>query len=238
MHRRTRVFGASAVAALTCLVFAGVASAEPTTYSGSTPNGGCDGVRAVPVSGPSRIEAQVSSVDSADPSLVYVQILGPNGNVVAQNRYDTPGGGTYLVQVCSYYDHISPPTIRFVARYATGPAGQPALPQTQGAVLGARANVMPTVRGTGAVKTRNGLAWFTVKTSANDLGVVKVFDPKHHKRYMFTRALIHATANGVRLVQGGMRLTIVKTASGERVSFRSPRFRTSGTIVRGGYNIA
>ena len=238
MHRRTRVFGASAVAALLGLVFAGVAGAEPTTYSGSTPNGGCDGARAVAVSGPSRIEAQVSSVDSADPSLVYAQILAPNGNVVAQNRYDTPGGGTYRLQVCSYYDNISPPTLRFVARYATGPAGQPALPQAQGGVLGTTATVTPSVRGSGAITTRNGLAWFTVKTGANDLAVVKVFDPKHHKRYMFTRALIHATANGVRLVQGGMRLTIVQTASGERVSFRSPRYRTSGTIVRGGYNIA
>ena len=237
MFRRLWTLGAAA--ALSCLALASVASAgEPTTYSGAVRNGGCDGVRAVNVSGPSRIEGVVSSIDSADPALVYVQILSPGGNVVAQNKYDTPGGGTYLLQVCSYYDHISPPTLKFTAEYATGPAGQPALPQNPGGgVAGVTATISRDIHGTAAIRTGKGLAWFTVTKSANDLGVVKVYDPKHHKRYMFTRALIHFTANGARLVQGNMILTIAQTSSGERLTFRSPRFTTHGKVVRGGYLI-
>ena len=94
------------------------------------------------------------------------------------------------------------------------------------------------MHGSGAIKTRHGLAWFTVKKSANDLGVVKVYDPKHHKHYMFTRALIRFTSSGVRFAQGTMTLRIVQTASGERVTFHSPRYRTSGKVVRGSYLIA
>jgi hypothetical protein len=245
MDRRISWLGASAAAGLTCLALAGVAGAEPSTYTGTVPNGGCDGVRAVTVSGPSRIEAQVAAIESADPALVYTQIIAPSGNVVAQSSYDTSGGGTFLVQVCSYNDQISPPTIRFTARYATGPAGQPALPQTQGGVAGVTTTLSRVVLGTGAVKTRNGLAWITVKKSANGLGVVKVYDPKHHRSYLFTRALIHFTATGVRLVQGTMRLTIqagtglttAQVASGERITFHSPKFATSGKVVRGSYLI-
>jgi hypothetical protein len=237
MPTRTGLFGTTAVAALICVIFAGVANAEPTTFSGTVANGGCDAARSVTVSGPSRIAGQVASSDSADPSLVYVQI-SHNGNTVAQTRYDTPGGGTYQIQVCSYYDHISPPSLHYTARYATGPAGQPALPQSQGGVAGVSATLTRSVHGSGAINTRHGLAWFTVKKSANDLGVVKVYDPRHHKRYMFTRALIRFTSNGVRFVQGSMTLRIAETASGERVTFHSPRYRTSGTVVRGGYLIA
>jgi hypothetical protein len=247
MPRRISVVGASAAAALTCLVLAGVASADVSTFSGTVPNGGCDGVHAVTVSGPSRIEAQVASTKSADPVLVYAQILSPNGDVVAQNRYDTSGGGTFLVQVCSYFDQISPPSLPFTARYATGPAGRPALPQTQGGVAGVTTTLPPrhVVNGKGAVKTLHGLAWFTVAKSANGLGVVKVYDPKHHKRYLFTRALIRFTPTGVRLVQGSMVLTIqggagltaAQIRSGERITFHSPKFATSGKVVRGSYLI-
>ena len=247
MSRRISMLGASAAAALACLAFAGGAGAEVSTFSGTVPNGGCDGVHAVTVSGPSRIEAQVASTKSADPALVYAQILSPNGTVVAQNSYDTSGGGTFLVQICSYFDQISPPSLPFTARYATGPAGRPALPQTEGGVAGVSTTLPPShvVNGTGAVHTRHGLAWFTVKKGANGLGVVKVYDPKHHKRYSFTRALIHFTATGVRLVQGSMRLTIqgntgltaAQIASGERITFHSPTFATSGKVVRGSYLI-
>ena len=239
MSRRISLIGASTAAALTCLAFAGVASAGVSTYSGTMPNGGCDGTRAVTVSGPSRIEGEVASTKSADPALVYIQILSPGGNVVAQNRYDTPGGGTYYVQACSYYDQISPPSLPFEARYATGPAGQPALPPAQatGGVLGATTVLSRSVHGTGAINTRYGLTWFTIKKSANDLGIVKVFDAKHHRHYMFTRALIRFTANGVRFVQGNMTLTIAQTANGERISFRSAKLKTGGKVIRGSFLI-
>jgi hypothetical protein len=221
------------------MVFAGTAQAEPTTYSGFVPNGGCEAGRTVTVSGPSRIEIEVSST-SASPNLVFGEIVAPDGKVVAEEggSYDTPSGGTYTVRVCAHDDGISPRTLQFTATYATAPAGQPALPRTQaqgGGVLGATTALSRNVHGNGAIRTRFGLAWFSVKKSSNDLGVVKVYDPKHHKRYLFTRALIHFGPSGVTLTQGTMTLKLGQ--SGSRVTFRSPRYAASGKVVRGGYLI-
>jgi hypothetical protein len=222
------------VAALSCLALAGVANAEPTSFSGTVRNGGCDGVRPVNVSGASRIEIQVSSTD-ATPNLVYGQIIAPNGNVVAQHRYDTPGGGTYYVQVCSYYDHISPPNLQFTARYASGPAGQPALPQTAGGVLGARTRLGYDPSGSGAIRTKAGLAWFTIKVGPSGLATLRVFNPMTHTRTVYTGVRVSQGQTVVRLVRGKMHLTIAQFGASEKLTFRSPRFKANGYVVRGGY---
>jgi len=236
MHRRTRVLWGSA-AAVASLTFAGTASADPSSFSGSVANGGCDSARAVAVSGPSRIDAQVSST-TASPTSESVQILRPDGSVAANDSYDTPGAGTYAVRVCKTYESLDPPTLHYTVRYATGPAGRPALPQApaQGAVLGATVKLHNSVRGSGAVMTRSGLAWFTVKLSST--GHVKVYDPVHKKHLLFTNATVTYGASTVRISTSRMTLTIDQSGATDRLSFRSLHFKTSGKVVRGGFTVA
>jgi hypothetical protein len=190
-------------------------------------------MRAVPVSGSSRIEIQVSSTDAAN--LVYGRIVAPNGTEVAQRRYDTPGGGTYYVQVCSYYDQISPPNLQYTARYATGPAGRPALPQTAGGVLGARTRLGYDPSGSGAIRTKAGLAWFTIKVGPSGLATLRVFNPMTHTRTVYTRVHVRQGQTVVRLVRGTMHLTIAQFGASEKLTFRSPKFKANGYVVRGGY---
>ena len=240
MHRRNRVLWGSA-AAVASLAFAGTAGADPSSFSGSVANGGCDSARSVTVSGPSRIDAQVSST-TASPTSQSVQILRPDGSVAANDSYDTPGGGTYGVRVCKAYEALDPPTIQYTVRYATGPAGQPALPQAQpqpqpqGGVLGTTARLHNSARGSGAVMTRAGLAWFTVKVGST--GYVKVFDPVHKTHLLYSNASVRYGASTVRISTSRMTLTIDKSGTTDRVSFRSPHFKTSGKVVRGGFTVA
>src|SRR5207248_2992440 len=155
-------------AAAVCAIFASGALADTSSISGSVPNGGCDADRAVPVAGPSRIEIQVSST-SADNSVIG-EIVAPDGRVVAAGAYDTPGGGSYAVRVCSMGSSVDPPTIEYKGLIGTGPPGQPALrgaaqPQPTGGSLGASTTTLKqTVAGRGAIMTRSGLAWFTLHT--------------------------------------------------------------------------
>lgn len=233
MHRRIGVLCASA-AAVASLALAGAASAAPTSFSGTLPNGGCDTARSVTVSGPSRIDADVSST-TASPTSVYVEILRPDGGVAANGSYDTPGAGVYSVRVCKWYEGMDPPTIQYTARYATGPAGQPALPQAQAGVLGATATVSNSIHGSGAVTTRSGLAWFTITLNSQGLGTVKVFDPVRRTHLLFTGAAVRFGTGTVRITMGRMTLVLHHAGAAERVSFLSPHFRTSGKVVRGGF---
>ena len=240
MPRRTRVLWGSA-AAVASLALAGTANADPSSFSGSVANGGCDSARSVAVSGPSRIDAQVSST-TASPTSESVQILRPDGSVAATDNYDTPGGGTYAVRVCKAYESLDPPTIQYTVRYATGPAGRPALPQApaqpqpQGGVLGATATLHNSAHGTGAVMTRSGLAWFTVKLGST--GRVKVYDPVHKRHLLYTNAAVKYGASTVRITTGRMTLTIDQSGASDRLAFRSPHFKTSGKVVRGGFTVA
>jgi hypothetical protein len=229
MHRRIAVFCASA-AAFGCLAFAGSASAgQPTSFSGVVSNGGCDTPRTVPVSGPSRIEVHVSSTSAANS--VYAEIVSPSGAVVATGKYDTPSGGNYGISVCSYYDEQNSPYIQWTGIYGTGPAGQPALPQQQGGVLGVTATISHDVHGTGAFKTPLGLAHFTLSLDQNGLGIVKVFDPVLKKNLLFTRTNVTFGTNTIRMTKGHMTLTLIKRGSAYRIVFHSPRFAVSGKMV-------
>jgi hypothetical protein len=230
-----RIFGLGAASALACIVLTGVANAEPTTYTGTVPNGGCDGQRIVTVSGPTRIEAEVGSTDAANH--VFAYILDQNQRAVAEGSYDTTSAGTYYIRICAWYDHISPPTLQFTARYATGPAGQPALPRAQGGVLGATTTLQRDVYGTGAIRTKAGLAWFKVSVGPTGVATVRVYNPRANTHSTFTGARVVYGTNAVRIVRGAMRLTISQIGSTERITFTSSRFKASGKVVRGGYII-
>ena len=138
MHRLLLVVGVSA-SVLACCALAGTAQAEPTSLSGTVPNGGCDAVRTVTVSAPSRIEITVSSTDAA--AKTYGEVVAPDGTTAAVDSFDTPAAGTYGVRVCSLADAIGPPALQYTALYATGPAGQAALPRQQAQVLAATKTV-------------------------------------------------------------------------------------------------
>jgi hypothetical protein len=238
MHRRMSACAGAAAAALACMAFAGGASAAPTTYSGTVANGGCAGTRTVTVSGPSRIDAEVSSTSAADTA--YAEILAPDGSVAASGAYasyDTKSGGAYSIRVCTWYSHIDPRTLQFDAIYATGPAGQSALPRPQGGVLGATTTLSRDIHGTGAIATHRGLAYFTVRLKANGAAVVRVYDPRANRHYAFTNAGVRWLANGVSLSQGRMTMRVLEGSTTERIVFRSPRLHASGRVVKGGYLI-
>lgn len=235
MRRRIGLLCASGGVALTCLVLAGAAQAQPTQFSGVVPNGGCGSDRSVTVSGPSRIEAHVASTAGA--ANVYAEIVSSSGAVLGTGQYDTSSGGTYGIRVCSYYDDENGPYLQWSGEYGTGPAGQPALPRTVGQVLAATTTLAHNVHGSVAIRTRGGLAWFTVKLDRG-LGVVKVYDPQLRKHFLYTRAHVTFGTNLVSMREGGMMLTLrERSGSTSTIAFRSPRFRASGRVVRGNYLI-
>jgi len=235
MFGRISLLGASA-ATLACLTMTGVAQADTSTFSGSVSNGGCDATRPITVNGPSRIEVQVATT-AANAPIVYGNIVAPNGSVVAQSRYDTPGAGTYGIQVCMYPDSENQPTAQYTAYFGTGPAGQQALPHSQGEVLGATAQISHGVRGTAALMTRKGLAWFTVNLGPTGRATLKVFNPLTKQHMLFTGAKVSYGQNIVRISKGTMHLTLVKGALREVVGFRSAHFKVSGKVVRGNFII-
>jgi hypothetical protein len=104
-------------------------------------------------------------------------------------------------------------------------------------VLGEQTRVTRDVHGSGAIRTRAGLAWFTVRLSQSGAATVKVFDPMLRQHFLFTGATVSFGTNSVRITTGTMTLTLSRLGSSERVSFHSLRFRASGKVVRGGYII-
>ena len=237
MLRRISVLGASA-AVVSCLTLVGTAQAA-TSYSGTVRNGGCDSnQRVVAVTGASRIDAEVSSTSAANTA--YAAVVAPNGDVVASGSsvsYDTPGGGAYSLRVCTWYSHIDPPSLQYTATYATGPAGQPALPRTSGGVLGANTTLSRSVHGAGAIRTGHGLAYFTVRLKSNGAAIVRVYNPRANTHSVFSNAGVHYLSNGVSFTQGRMTMRLVQGGSVERIVYRSPHFKASGTVVRGSFLI-
>jgi hypothetical protein len=206
------------------------------------PNGGCAATHAVTVDGVSRIEVAASST-AQNPTDLMAEILGPDGKVVAggsRAAYDTPGGGSYGVRVCSSYEEQNPPNQQYSALIGTGPAGQPVLdnpPQPQpptGGVLGTTTFLGFHVRGKVAVVTGRGLAWFTLGTS-NAKTTLRFVDPTHHNKLHIVRGLTATVManNTVRITGHAVRLVL---AHG-RASFVSSSLGVSGRIARGHYQI-
>jgi hypothetical protein len=233
-----RAFVLPAAAAIAALAFAAAASADTSSISGTTPNGGCDSDRAVNVSGPSRIEVSVSST-SADNSVIG-EIVAPDGTVVATGSYDTPGGGTYAIRVCSLGSSLDPPEIRYTGLIGTGPAGQPVLkgaqqPSDTGGVLGATTRLQ-TVDGKGAIMTRAGLAWFTLST-ANGRTTLRLTDPLHHAVRVVKGMHAVFGSGVVRITGSGMKLVLTRTGATTRLAFSSSSFKAGGKVVRGRFHI-
>lgn len=227
--------------AMICLAFAGSASAGIDPVSGTVANGSCDAPRAVPVSGPSRIELTVSSTAQNNTSLL-AEIVMPNGQFIGAPStvsYDTPGAGSYSVRVCATYAEQNPSQIQYTGKLGTGPAGQPVLtgpaqPQPPTGGVSTKAIV---VSGRAAIMTRSGLAWFTVNTSPNATLSLKIVDPVHH----VTRTLkgLKGTYVGktLRITGKGLTFVLVQTGSPNRVAYTSSGFTATGKVVRGGIHI-
>ncbi len=241
--RRSALWLTAAIGAA-CFIFAGSGLAGTSSISGSVPNGGCDADRSVPVSGPSRIEVSLSST-SADANSVIAKIVAPDGTVVATGKYDTPGGGNYAVRVCSLGSSQDSATIQYSGEIGTGPAGQavlagPAQPQAStdnSGVLGTTATINQSASGKGAIMTRSGLAWFTLH-AVNGTATLRVYDPLHH----VTRLVrgLHAAygSSSVNVTGSGLTFVLVQKSSRMLITYRSPRFATSGKVVRGTFRIA
>lgn len=237
MHRCISAALGAATAALACLIVTTAASAAPTSFSGTVSNGSCDAGRTVSVSGPSRIEADVSSTSAAN--TVYAEIVAPSGAVAATGRYDTPGAGTYTIRVCATFESMNPPTLQWSGVYATGPAGEsPLASQSESGIPAATQTLSHDIHGRAAVRTHAGLAWFTVSLNPSGTAIVKAFDPVAKKHDVFTGATATFGTNTVRITERGMTLTLVQDGNSDRIVFHSPRFKASGLVVRGGYVVA
>jgi hypothetical protein len=236
MIRRICVLGASA-AALTFSILAGAASAAtPSSFSGQVFNGSCGAVHYITVSGPSRIDTATSTTSAS--YRFYAAITDANGNTLAQGKYDTSAGGTYGIKVCTYPDLQDPPIMQYKVLYATGPAGQDALPHQQGQVLGAFTTLSRSIHGTGAIKTHAGLAWFTVKLASTNRATVRVYDPVLKAHFLYTGAKVsYLSKTAVRITRGTMTLTLRQSGISNRITFHSPRFKTSGWVVKGNFII-
>src|SRR4051794_13493749 len=244
MSAPTRVLAVPAAIVISFLALAGAARAATSPFSGSVANGGCSFVKSVSVSSASRIEAALASTAQNNTN-VLAEIVGPNGQVVAGGSYatyDTPGAGTYTVRVCANYQLQSAPNLQYSGQLGTGPAGQPVLvgpPQPQppvGGVLGATTFV-GNVAGKGAIMTRAGLAWFTARTASNATVTLRIFDPVHRTTRVVKGLNATYVNRTLRLTGHGLRFVLVHKGAHGRVTFTSSRFKASGTVVRGGFQI-
>jgi len=232
--------------AVALFAWTGAAAADPTTISGTVPNGGCDATRTVTVSGPSRIEVQVSSTSAS--THVYGEIVAPDGTVVAKDAYDTPSGGNYGIRVCSFYAAFDAPNMQYRGIYGTAAAHQPALPRQAadiaqtavdtGAVLGATASINHVVYGHGAIRTAAGLAWVTLRADNSGHVRVSIDNVARNLHLHYTHGMRAVfSQNSVRITGHGVKLTVVDRAR-DAISLRTSRLTASGQVVRGRFRIA
>jgi hypothetical protein len=134
---------------------------------------------------------------------------------------------------------MNPTTLQWSGVFATGPAGQSALAsQAQSEVFAAAQTLSHDIHGKAAIRTRAGLAWFTVRLNEDGAATVNVFNPVLKKHYIFTGATATFGTNTVRISEHGMTLTLVQGGAVDRIVFHSLRFKASGMVVRGGYVVA
>jgi hypothetical protein len=227
-------------AGLAFLVWAGSALAGTTQISGTFPNGGCGQTHSVTVSGPSRIDTSVSTTSASN--RYRVEIVDSAGNVLsASGSADTKSGGTYGVRVCSPFDLQDPNAMQYTGEIGTGPAGQPALPQQQAqfGVLGTTTTIKSTIVGHGAILTRTGLAWVTVR--ADDAGHVRVrVDNSGRRLHLHFTSGMHAVfgSTSVHITGRGLSLVLVDRGSNDRIAIKSSRLKASGRVVRGGFQLS
>lgn len=242
MKQRFTALAATLTAAAAAL--AAPAGAATQAISGTVPNGGCGQTHALVVGGASRVEASVATnSESGQYELVIVD--GTGRSVSATGSYDTPGAGTYGLKICHTGDSADPPVLNYTGLIGTGPAGQPALPRQSGAVAGAFTTFRPAVKllrsasGRGAINTRSGLAWLTVR--ANNAGKATLrLDLAGRGLHLGYSSGMRATfgATSVRIAGHGIEVTMLKNGTIQRLSINSSRLKASGKVVRGGFVIA
>jgi hypothetical protein len=238
VQRRLIAFLLPLAAGAAFLAGTGAALAATTQISGTMANGGCGPTHPVAVSGPSRIEVSVSSTAPSD--LVYTQIVGPSGAVVSGSpSFDTPGGGTYGIRVCSYGDGMDEHQISYTGVVGTGPAGQPALPRQSGGVVRPFTALSHTASGRGAIRTHAGLAWLSIRADTSGHALVRLDNAARHLHLRATNGLAAAFgADSVRIAGSGITVVVAKNGTLQRVTIRTPRLSASGTVVRGGFVIS
>jgi hypothetical protein len=229
-------------AGLAFLVWTGSALAGTTQISGTFPNGGCGQTHNVFVSGPSRIDVAVSTTSASN--RYWTEIVDGNGRVLSANgSYDTKSGGQYGVRICSPGDLQDPNSMQYSGEIGTGPAGHPALPAQQAqfsyGVLGKTTTIKSTFVGRGAILTRSGLAWVTVRADNAGHVRVRVDDASRNLHLHFTSGMRASFgASSVRITGHGLVLGLVDRGSNDRIAITSSRLKASGRVVRGGFKLS
>jgi len=232
----------SVVAAIGCLAFAGSASAGVESFSGTVPNGSCANARTIFVPGPSRIEVSLSTTAQNGTDARAELVASNGGRIVGSGAtvaYDTTGGGQYVLRVCVTHEEQNPPQIQFSGLLGTGPAGQRVLVSQadQTGSANAQRYLGPNVTGKAAIKTRSGLAWFTVGTAASNSKVtLRVFDPIHRVTRVVKGLSASYSKSTLQVTGHGVKFVLVQGSTG-RVTFTSSSFKVSGKVIRGGFQI-
>jgi hypothetical protein len=137
-----------------------------------------------------------------------------------------------------------PPQIQYTGLIGTGPAGQPVLqgprqPQPSagtGGVAGVTTTLKQAANGRGAIMTHAGLAWFTLH-SVNGNASLRVYDPTHHATQVL-KGLHAAYGSSVVSVTGdGVNFVLTHNGSNSRIKYSSPRFKASGKVVYGSFDV-
>jgi hypothetical protein len=92
------------------------------------------------------------------------------------------------------------------------------------------------VTGKAAIKTRSGLAWFTVTTAPNSTVNLRVFDPVHRVTRVVKGLAATYSGRTLQITGHSLKLVLDQRPIGT-VTFTSSSFKASGKVVRGGFQI-
>jgi len=239
MNSRLAAFVASVAAGVVFFAATGTGLAD-THISGTLRDTGCGQVHQISVASASRI--QVSVATTAVAGQITVQILDSNGNVVSSGgKYDTPSGGTYGVRVCWQRDSQDPSEVSYDGNVQTGPPGKDI--QSQGAstqgVSGSSATISRSVNGAGSIRTRAGLASFSVHTDSST-GAARVrFNAAALKLHINATSGLHVAygLNLVTITGNGLKIVLDDRGTRDSITVQFHRIKTAGPVVSGGFRI-
>ena len=239
MNSRLAAFVASVAAGVVFFAAAGTGLAD-NHFSGTLRDTGCGQVHSISVSSASRIQVSVGTTAVA--GQITVQILDSNGNLVSiSGKYDTPSGGTYGVRVCYQRDAQDPSEVSYDGTIQTGPPGQDITSQavvTQG-VSGTSATISRSINGVGSIRTRAGLASFSVHTNFST-GMARVrFDNAALKLHINATSGLHVVygLSLVTITGNGLRIVLDDSGTRDRITVQFHRIKATGPVVRGGFKI-
>jgi hypothetical protein len=174
---------------------------------------------------------------------VVTQILAPRGEVVARNdtpsdggaiRYDAYAPGVYAVRVCPGQRTLDEHAISYTGTVTTSAAP----PRVVGAVAGVQATLRRTATGSGTIRTRHGLATFSVRATNAGRVSLRYDDRVRNVHLRATDASALFGRKTVTIRGAGVTLRLVDRAgSRDTVSVRAGAYRATGTVVRGALRI-